>query len=201
MKKSWIYVLVVLGNSLLYVLSGQWEGIEWLFALLILGLFALAIQGWKRYSSRGFGLIFLTAIGLFTINSILYLLMPEGFIILFSLLFGLVLIPLYMKYRYPVLASWWIVLFNILMYSGITNEVILWFTLLTTGIGALIGFRQQSKLFKYFFTGCFLFTALWLSVVIYLLTNYIISLFIILIVVIFAVIAYLFERKSNSKRS
>lgn len=160
MKKSWIYVFAVLGNSLLYILSGQWEGFEWLFAILSLGLFALAIQGWKRYSSRGFRLIFLTAIGLFTINSILYLLMPVGFILLFSFLFGLVLMPLYMKYRYPVLASWWIVLFNILMYLEISNNAVLfWFTLITTGVGALIGFRQQSKLFKYFFTGCFLLSA------------------------------------------
>lgn len=200
MKKSWIYVLVVLGNSLLYVLSGQWEGIEWLFAILGLGLFALAIQGWKRYSSRGFGLIFLTAIGLFTINSILYLLMPVGFIILFSLLFGLVLMPLYMKYRYPVLASWWIVLFNILMYLEISNDTVLfWFTIITTGVGALIGFRQQSKLFKYFFTGCFLLSAGG-SVLINLVSNdYLMVFFIMLIVVFFAVGAYLFERKSNDK--
>lgn len=200
MKKSWIYVLVVLGNSLLYVLSGQWEGIEWLFALLILGLFALAIQGWKRYSSRGFGLFFLTTAGLFTINSILYLLMPTIFIILFSLLFGLVLMPLYMKYRYPVLASWWIVLFNILMYLEISNDTVLfWFTIITTGVGALIGFRQQSKLFKYFFTGCFLLSAGG-SVLINLVSNdYLMVFFIMLIVVFFAVGAYLFERKSNDK--
>ena len=200
MKEFLIYVVAVLGNILLYQLSGQWEGIEWLFALLILGLFALAIQGWKRYSSRGFGLIFLTAIGLFTINSILYLLMPVGFIILFSLLFGLVLMPLYMKYRYPVLASWWIVLFNILMYLEISNDTVLfWFTIITTGVGALIGFRQQSKLFKYFFTGCFLLSAGG-SVLINLVSNdYLMVFFIMLIVVFFAVGAYLFERKSNDK--
>ena len=200
MKEFLIYVVAVLGNILLYQLSGQWEGIEWLFALLILGLFALAIQGWKRYSSRGFGLIFLTAIGLFTINSILYLLMPTIFIILFSLLFGLVLMPLYMKYRYPVLASWWIVLFNILMYLEISNDTVLfWFTIITTGVGALIGFRQQSKLFKYFFTGCFLLSAGG-SVLINLVSNdYLMVFFIMLIVVFFAVGAYLFERKSNDK--
>ena len=200
MKKSWIYILAVLGNSLLYILSEQWEGIEWLFAILGLGLFALAIQGWKRDSSRGFGLIFLTAIGLFTINSILYLLMPTIFIILFSLLFGLVLIPLYMKFRYPVIASWWIVLFNILMYLEISNDTVLfWFTIITTGVGVLIGFRQQSKLFKYFFTGCFLLSAGG-SVLINLVSNdYLMVFFIMLIVVFFAVGAYLFERKSNDK--
>lgn len=200
MKEFLIYVVAVLGNILLYQLSGQWEGIEWLFALLILGLFALAIQGWKRYSSRGFGLFFLTTAGLFTINSILYLLMPVGFIILFSLLFGLVLMPLYMKYRYPVLASWWIVLFNILMYLEISNDTVLfWFTIITTGVGALIGFRQQSKLFKYFFTGCFLLSAGG-SVLINLVSNdYLMVFFIMLIVVFFAVGAYLFERKSNDK--
>ena len=200
MKKSWIYILAVLGNSLLYILSEQWEGIEWLFAILGLGLFALAIQGWKRDSSRGFGLIFLTAIGLFTINSILYLLMPTIFIILFSLLFGLVLIPLYMKFRYPVIASWWIVLFNILMYLEISNDTVLfWFTIITTGVGVLIGFRQQSKLFKYFFTGCFLLSAGG-SVLINLVSNdYLMVFFIMLIVVLLAVGAYLFERKSNDK--
>lgn len=200
MKKSWIYVLAVLGNSLLYILSEQWEGIEWLFAVLCLGLFALAIQGWKRYSSRGFGLIFLTAIGLFTINSILYLLMPVGFILLFSFLFGLVLMPLYMKFRYPVLASWWIVLFNILMYLEISNDTVLfWFTIITTGIGALIGFRQQSKLFKYFFTGCFLLSAGGSVLINLVSNNYLMVFFIMLIVVLIAVGAYLFERKSNDK--
>lgn len=200
MKEFGLYVLAVLGNILLYKLSDHWEGIEWLFTLLSLGLFVLVIQGWKRYSIRGFGLIFFTTAGLFTINSILYLLVPSIFIILFSLIFGLVLIPLYMKYRYPVLAAWWIVLFNILMYLEISNDTVLfWFTLITTGIGALIGFRQQSRLFKYFFTGCFLITAGG-SVLISLVTNNLMDLFIFLIVVIFVVVAYLFERKSNSKR-
>ncbi|MGM0904754.1 MAG: hypothetical protein ACQEXB_27300 [Bacillota bacterium] len=60
MKQVLVYVMAVLGNSLLYYWSGKWEGTEWIFALLTLGVFAGAVQGWKRYGSNGFGLVFLT---------------------------------------------------------------------------------------------------------------------------------------------
>lgn len=135
MKKFLLYAMAILGDILLYKLSEQSEGTDWLYALLIAGLFAWSVQGWKRYRTNGFGLFFLTAFGLFMMNSVLYLLSPPITIVLFSLLFGFILIPIYVNYHDEVLTSWWLVLLNILVNLEVPNEVIFWFTLLTSGIG------------------------------------------------------------------
>jgi hypothetical protein len=76
MKQVLVYVMAVVGSSLLYHWSGKWEGKEWVFALLTLGVYAWSVQGWKRYSSNGFGLVFLTIFMLLNINPIFYLLLP-----------------------------------------------------------------------------------------------------------------------------
>ncbi|MFP9130486.1 hypothetical protein [Niallia sp. BSM11] len=165
MKKWIFYAVVLFGNILLYQLSNFRPGTEWIYALLVLILFATSIKGWKKSTSSGLGLIVLIAFSLFMINSILYLLMPAIFTILFSFLLGLVLIPFYSNHREVIIIAWWMVISNILVTLALPNELVLWFTLVTAGIGVLIGYRIRSRLFMVFFTACFIFSACFLFLI------------------------------------
>jgi hypothetical protein len=136
----------------------EWEGKEkeWVFALLTLGVYAWSVQEWKRYSSNGFGLVFLTIFMLLNINPIFYLLLPPIISVFFSLLLGCILIPFYQNHREAVGTSWCAVLFNMIMQVESNDMVLFWFAFFTSGIGAVLGFRRQSILLKRFYTFCFL---------------------------------------------
>ncbi|WP_147534451.1 hypothetical protein [Bacillus marasmi] len=194
--KLLMYVMAVFSNSLLYKLSEKF-GFEWIFASLTLGLFALFVRVWRRFTTSGFGLVFLTTLGLFMVNSIFYLLMPPVFTISFSLLFGIVLFPFFRDNRYAVLMSWWVVIFNVLMNFRVPNELLFWLTFLTSGIGALIGFYQGAVLFKRFFTVIFSFSAGGYLLIILISKAYLNSLFVLLAVGAFAVVAYLFNQRAR----
>lgn len=165
MKKWLFYAVILFGNILLYKLSNFHPGTEWVYAALVIVLFVTSIHGWKKVSSRGMGVIALTALGLFTINSILYLLMASVFTVLFSFILGLVLLPYYYIHREAVITAWWIVISNILITLGISNEVVLWFTIATASIGAVLGFWLRSSMMKMFFSVCFIFSALFLIII------------------------------------
>jgi len=72
LKQFFVYVVAILGSSLLLGFSERWEGYEWQYALLVVGLFAVSVKGWERLGLSSIGLVFITAYGLFMVNSILY---------------------------------------------------------------------------------------------------------------------------------
>ncbi|MEK3889462.1 hypothetical protein [Bacillus sp. FSL K6-3431] len=162
MRKFVVYAVAILGNVLLINWSELWYGAEWftewLFGFLTIGLFALFLQGWKRYSPNGVGLILITAFGLLTINSIFFVQNFPASIC--SLLLGLLLMPLYKNHQDAVLTAWGFVLINILISIEVQSDITMSLLFLTTGIGALVGFRLQFLLLKRCFTVFFSLTAL-----------------------------------------
>jgi len=193
MKQVLVYLMAVVGSIILYYWSGKWEGKEWVFALLTLGVYAWSVQGWRRFRSNGFGLVFLTIIMLLNINSIFYLLLPPILTIFFSLLLGCMLIPLYRNQREAVGTSWWAVLFNVIMQLESSDLLLFWFVFFTSGIGAVIGFRRQSILLKRFFAFCFLVNTGGMLIITLLSQTYWQSLLTILAIVIFALAAKLVQ--------
>ncbi|CAM4083121.1 hypothetical protein [Lederbergia lenta] len=162
MKKFLLYAAAVLGNVLLINWSELWYGAEWftewLFGLLTVVLFAFFLQGWKRYSQNGVGLILITGFGLLTINSIFFVQnLPAS---ICSSLLGLLLIPLYTDHRDAVITAWGFVLINIIINIEVQSGITLVLLSLTTGIGAIVGFRFKFLLLKRCFTVLFSLTFL-----------------------------------------
>lgn len=198
MKRLLLYMVVVLADFLLYKWSEQQDGGEWIFALLILCLFALFLHIWKRYSSIGVGLIFITIWSLLMIDSIFYLVLASIVTILFSLMAGLLLIPFYKKHREEVITAWGFVLLNILIQLEYTSEVTLWVTFFITGIGAIIAYYFQLKLVRRCFTVLFLLNACPLLFITLFSNTYWSGFLVIMIVLIFFVLRFnLFDRKSK----
>ena len=195
MKKFILYAGVLLGTTIFYNLSDHWwYGKEWVFALLATILFAFFLQGWQRYTPNGAGLVFVTMYILLMFNSIL--MFQEMKIIFFSLLVGLLLIPLYRRHRDAVLTAWVFVLINIIVYMEFPTELALPIFFLVTGVAALVGMRLQSFLLKRFFTVCFfLFTGPWFLLTLGARSVY--SLVIGGLIAAFAIGAYFISKKST----
>ncbi|MCM3672168.1 hypothetical protein M3181_25245 [Mesobacillus maritimus] len=88
------------------------------------------------------------------------------------------------------------VVFNIIIYiEAASNEIVFWFTIVTTGIGAILGFHQQSLLLKHFFTVLFLLSAGGVLAGSLILKSYTYSFIVMLVVVIFGVGVYFAKRK------
>jgi hypothetical protein len=195
-----LYTVAVLGNILLINLSERWYGatwfMEWLFGLLTVGIFVLFTQGWKRHPHH-LGLIFITGLGLFTINSIFFIQYLS--IGLCSFLLGLWLIPLIGSYRDAVLTAWGFVLLNILSCFEVGSEATLWLFIITTGMLTLIGFYFQYVLLRRFFTVIFSLTASILFLMNSLAEFKIISLLAVLFIVLIVIVgAYRFSRDPKS---
>lgn len=195
MKKFIMYAGVILGTTIFYNLSGHWwYGEEWIFALFATILFALFLVGWQRYTPNGAGLVFVTMYVLFMFDSILML--QEMKIIFFSLLVGLLLIPLYRRHRDAVLTAWVFVLINIIVCMEFSFEIELPLYFLVAGVAALVGMRLQSFLLKRFFTVCFfLFTGPWFLLT--LAARNVYSLVIGGLIAAFAIGAYFISKKST----
>ena len=155
MKHFLVYVIAIVVSTMLYSWSDNWEGKEWIFAVLTLGVYAWSILALKRYRPNGWGFIFLTFFMLLNVNSIFYLLQPPIITIFFSVLLGCMLIPFYRDNREAVSISWWAVVFNVIMQLEASNLVMFWFVFITTGIGALIGYQLHYPLIKRFSIVCF----------------------------------------------
>lgn len=196
MNKWSLYASTLVGIYLLYELSGQFYGLEWVFALLTVGLFALFLRGWKRSGANGVALAFITAITLLTINSIFYLLAPPIFTFVFTIVLGLTLIPLFNSYRDAISTAWIFVLLNLLINIGFENDKTTVITLFITGTGALVGYYFQFLLLKKCFT-FFFFLLAFITLLMNIFAGAILnSLFIGLFVILFAVLAYRFSMKN-----
>lgn len=198
MKRYIFYGGICLGIILLYQWSEHWEGAEWLFALLTVGVYLIFLRGWKRMGKNGVVLIWITIFSLFMINSMLYLLMPFIFTVLFSLLLGCLLIPLCKGHQDGVLTSWYFVLLNIWIQFEISNDISLWFIMIISGLGVLVGIQFHYSLLRRFLSVIFFLNALVLLFVsFYSESPYLYGSFTLVVILLFVYVI----RKKNQRAS
>ncbi|MGI2329091.1 hypothetical protein [Planococcus sp. YIM B11945] len=200
MKEFGLYAAAVAANALLIYLSEIWYGTtwfsEWLLGLLAIGAFALFLQEWKRFSLRGGGFVFITALTLLTINSIFFVQAVPAAIITAGL--GLLIIPLYKSKQDVALTAGGFVFINLLIQLEVQSEATMWMIFGTAGILALIGFRKRFLLLRGCFTVMFSMAALVLLFLNFFSQAYIISLLMIGCIALFIVGTYRFSRKAMS---
>lgn len=161
MKQTFLYALTLAVGVLLTYLAEFWFGTEWLFGLLTVGLFALFLQGWKRWGTNGGGLIIVTVFLLISLDSIFFVQYFPAFIA--SLLMGVLLLPHYHKNRDGIVSSAVFVLLNMLIsLEFVPNELMLWLIVLAAGTAAVIGFRFNLNLVRKCFIALFAFSAFFL---------------------------------------
>lgn len=131
-----------------------------LLAVSALILFALFLQGWKRWNPGGGGIILVTAFMLLSISSIFHLDYTGVFI--WSFLLGLLLIPFYKKYRDAALTSLAFVVEQLVVYTEMGNDAMVWVLFTLNGLIALGGAYFGLKWLKRCFTVLFAMSALFL---------------------------------------
>ena len=160
MKKFILYAVAILGSiGLIYgeEMSGT-DDTDWVFAVSTLLLFALFLQGWKRWNPGGGGIIAVTAFMLFTIGSIF--LLDEASVLIYSFLLGLLLLPFCRRYRDAAVTSLAFVMVQLVLYTGIGNDIMVWLLFTMNGLFALGGAYLGLKWLRRCFTVLFSMSAL-----------------------------------------
>lgn len=160
MKKFILYAVAILGSiGLIYgeEMSGR-DDTDWVFAVSTLILFALFLQGWKRWNPSSAGIIAVTAFMLFTISSIHIL--DAASVLISSFLLGLLLLPYCRKYRDVALTSVGFVLEQLVVYIGLGNDILVWVLFTMNGLLALSGAYFGLKWLRRCFTVLFSLSAL-----------------------------------------
>lgn len=161
MKGIFYHGAALLAAGLLMFLSELWFEGDKVLGLAALGLFALFLQGWKRWVGRGIGLVIVTVCYLFTLDSIFFV--QDVPIFICSLVMGLLLLPHFHRHRDAVTASIAFVLLNVLIaMEFMPNEIMMWLIAFATGAAALIGFRSNYAIVKVCFAVLFALSALFL---------------------------------------
>lgn len=131
---------------------------DWLFAVSTLIIFALYLQGWKRWNPGGGGVIAVTAFMLFTIGSIF--LLDEASVLIYSFLLGLLLIPFCKRHWDAVLTSLAFVVEQLVVYTEMGNDAIVWVLFTVNGLLALAGAYFGLNWLRRCFTVLFAMSAL-----------------------------------------
>lgn len=159
--KGFILTAVTILASIGLIYGEEMSGTDdtdWLFAVSTLILFALYLQGWKRWNPGGAAIIAVTAFMLFTIGSIF--LLDEASVLIYSFLLGLLLIPFCKRYRDAALTSLAFVVEQLVVYTEMGNDAMVWVLFTLNGLIALGGAYFGLKWLKRCFTVLFAMSAL-----------------------------------------
>ncbi|CEG23742.1 hypothetical protein BN1080_02746 [Planococcus massiliensis] len=146
MKAFIMYAVAVIGGYALSEVSQQWFGREWIFGLLIVLLFALFLEAWKRVKPGGAGLIFVTIATLLNIGYVFFVQYTAKAIC--SLFIVILLIRLYKQHKDVVLTAIAFAASYVVLNLETGNFLIAWSLFLISGVATAIGFKYHFRWLK-----------------------------------------------------